>query len=267
MWTYRNFPSAKNAPRGLKDMQNPLVSVICPTFKQAQYIETSVLGVMAQTYKPVELIIVPVEGDRETQEELNGLSSKFYFTTVVSPKASIIHQINLGLEKAEGEYVTLFASDDFMLPGKISGEVRLALEKNAVLVYSLFFFADENLCLTGAPKLPEFSYETLVHRNYITDNSLVARAMFDEFGPFDESLEILAVYDKWLHIAEKYPDRIVYNPVPTFIYRQHPDQAHKKRLQLQQKDRFELYRKVVSASLLRKGIPVPENMEFKITEA
>lgn len=246
---------------------NPLVTVVMPTFHQAQFIETSILGVMAQTYKPIELIIVRVEGDQETRKTLNTLDPNFTFRTIVSQKASIIHQINLGLAEAHGNYTTLIASDDFMLPGKIAGELRLAQERNAVLVYSLFFFADENLCLTGAPKLPEFSYETLVRRNYITDNSLVKRSMFEEFGVFDESLEILAVYDKWLHIAEKYPDRIVYNPVPTFIYRTHPEQAHKKRLELQEKDRFELYRKVVSASLLRKGIPVPEDMEFEITEA
>ena len=247
-------------------MQNPLVSVVMPTFHQPQYIEASILGVMAQTYPDVELIIVPVESDEETLDFLQVLSHRHFFRTVESDRASIVHQINLGLKEARGEFTTLIASDDFMLPGKIQGEMRLAQEKNAVLIYSLFFYGDENLCLTGAPKLPEFSYETLVHRNYITDNSLVKREMFDEFGLFDESLEILAVFDKWLHIAEKYPDRIVRNPVPTFIYRQHPDQAHKKRLD--RSDRFELYRKVVSASLKRKGIEIrPEDMKFEITEA
>jgi len=250
-----------------------LVSVVCPTFRQSQYLETSVLGVMSQTYKPIELIIVSVKNDRETNDKIRsrfpsiGTESISRLVTVVSDRASIIHQWNLGLKEAKGEYVTAIASDDYMLPGKIAGEMRLAQEKNAVLVYSPFFYADESLCLTGAPKVPDFSYETLVRRNYITDNSLVKRSMFEEFGLFDESLQILAVFDKWLHIAEKYPDRIFLHNIPTFIYRQHPEQAHKKRLQLQEKDRFELYKKVVSASLIRKGFKPPENIEFKITEA
>jgi len=247
-------------------MQNPLVTVVMPTFKQPRFIGTSVLGVMAQTYPNVELIIVPVEEDRETRHTLNLLPPAFVFETVLSDKANIIHQVNLGLEKAHGEYVTLFGSDDFMLPAKIEAEIRCATQHNAVLVYSLFFHADEHLNPTGVSNAPEFSYETLVHRNYVSDQSLVAKSMFSEFGLFDESLEILAVYDKWLHIAEKYPSRIVRNPVPTWIYRQHPDQEHKKRLD--RPDRFELYRKVVSASLKRKGIEVkPENMKFEITRA
>jgi glycosyltransferase involved in cell wall biosynthesis len=243
--------------------KTPLVSVIMPTYHQPQYIETSILGIMAQTYPHIELIIVRVEGDQETRKTLNTLDPNFTFRTVVSQKASIIHQINLGLAEAHGDYTTLIASDDFMLPGKIAGEMRLAQEKNAVLVYPLFLYADEHLCLTGAPKLPEFSYETLVRRNYITDNSLVAKSMFEEFGPFDESLEILAVYDKWLHIAEKYPDRIVHYPIPTFIYRMHPGQAHDERLKTRN---FDLYRKVVEASLRRKGI-TPRDVKFEITEA
>jgi len=245
-----------------------LVTVVMPTFRQAQYVETSVLGVIAQTYPNVELIIVPVEGDVDTLAVLERLSIKYRekLKIVKSDKTSIIHQINRGLLQAQGDFITLIASDDFMLPGKISGEVRLALQKNAVLVYSPFFYADEDLCLTGAPKLPEFSYQTLIHRNYITDNSLVNRKMFEEFGLFDESLQILAVYDKWLHIAEKYPDRIFLHNIPTFIYRQHSDQAHKKRLD--SPERFELYRKVISASLKRKGIDIkPEDMKFEITQA
>lgn len=244
-----------------------LVSVIMPTFHQPQYLFTSVLGVMSQTYKPVELIIVSVKDDVETEERICDLLDLFpQIVTVEAEKPSIIGQINLGLKQAKGEYSTLIASDDFALPGKVASEVRLALEKNAVLVYSLFFYADENLCLTGVPQIPEFSYETLIRRNYITDQSLVKREMFDEFGLFDESLEILAVFDKWLHIAEKYPSRIARNNIPTFIYRQHSEQAHKKRLD--SPERFELYRKVISNSLKRKGIAInPEDMKFEITEA
>ena len=248
-------------------MQNPLVTVVMPTYMQSQYLFTSVLGVMSQTYKPVELIIVSVKDDAETEERICEVLDIFpNIVTVISDRASIIHQWNLGLKEAKGEYVTAIASDDFALPGKIAGEMRLAQEKNAVLVYSPFFYADENLCLMGAPDIPEFSYETLIRRNYITDNSLVAKSMFDEFGLFDESLQILAVYDKWLHIAEKYPDRIVRHNIPTFIYRQHSEQAHVKRLD--KPERFELYRKVISESLKRKGVAIDaEKMKFKITEA
>lgn len=245
----------------------PLVSVVLPTYRQPQFLRTSVLSILAQTYGNVELILVTVEGDADTEKAVAPfLAWTDCVHTVQSSVANIIHQINLGLKRAKGEYVTLFASDDFMLPNKIASEVNLALKRNAVLVYSAFFLGDENLNPVGLPKIPDFSYETLIRRNYITDNSLVQRRVYEEFGLFNESLEILAVYDKWLHVAERYPERIVRNPHPTFIYRQHPDQAHKQRLS--RADRFELYRKVISASLKRKGVNInPKRMKFRITEA
>jgi glycosyltransferase involved in cell wall biosynthesis len=249
-------------------IEKPLVSIIMPTYKQPQYLPTSVLGVMAQTYLNLELIVVPVVDDEQTMGGLKELERMFPDIIIApSDRASIVHQINVGLGRAHGTYVTLIASDDFMLPGKIADEVHVAQVRNALLVYSLFFFGDENLTVLNVPEVPDFSYDTLVRRNYITDNSLVHRSMYDEFGPFDESLEILAVYDKWLHIAEKHPDRIVRNPVPTFIYRQHGDQAHEKRIAMQEKDRFELYRRVVSGSLQRMGRNVkPEDIDFRVTQ-
>jgi len=242
-----------------------LVSVIMPTYHQPQYLRTSVLGVMAQTYPNVELIIVPVEGDVETLETLRLLQLKHLFgPVIVSPKADVIHQFNLGLKNAKGKYMTEAASDDFALPGKIENEVQLIEKRDALLVSSLFFIGDENLNLIGVTNVPEFSYETLIHKNYISDCSLVHRLVFEEFGLFNESLGVLACFDKWLHVAEKYPDRMVQNPVPTWIYRSHPQQLHKKRLD---EGKFDMYRKVVEASLKRKGIEPPENMEFRVTKA
>jgi glycosyltransferase involved in cell wall biosynthesis len=242
----------------------PLISVIMPTFKQSQYLKQSVLSVMAQTYPHVELIIVRVEGDQETRKTLNMLDPNFTFTTVVSPEASVVHQLNLGLKEAKGAYITEAASDDFMLPWKIANEVQVIEKSNALLVYSFFLYGDENLTPTGVTNVPEFSYEELLHRNFISDCCLVKREVYDEFGAFDESLGVLCMFDKWLRLAEKYPDRIVRNPVPTWVYRTHPDQLHSKRLET---GNFDVYRKVITDSLKRMGRPVPENMQFKIVQA
>lgn len=248
-------------------MSLPLVSIVMPTYQQSRYLLTSVLSVMAQTYPNTELIIVPVKDEMETEERICDILDMFpQVVTVESDIASIVHQMNLGLKEAKGEYVTVFASDDFMLPGKLMQEVQLAIHKNAVLVYGPFFFADENLAITGTSKTPPFAYETLIRRCYIPDQSLVAKSVFDEFGSWDESLEILAVYDKWLHIAERFPNSIEYNASPTWIYRKHGEQEHDARIDRQQQTHFELYKRVVTASMQRKGLPVPKDLEFRVTD-
>lgn len=244
--------------------QDSIVSIIMPTYRQSQYLRTSILSILAQTYPKVELVIVSVKDDEETDTVIQKLQTIMDIKHVISEKADHIHQINLGLKEAKGEFVTLFASDDFMLPNKVDMELRVATATKAVLVYSRFFLADELLDIYLTPPLPEkFSYKLLTTRCFVGDNSLVAKSMYDEFGLFDETLGSLAVYDKWLHIAEKYEDKIVFNPVPTFIYRTHPQQKHVERLA--DPKQMEVYERIVKASLQRKGLPT-DGVKFRVKQ-
>lgn len=231
-----------------------LVSFICPTFQHAQYIPTAIRGVLCQSYRNIELIVVSVCGDVETEVALAPFQPKIHH--IIHGRADHIAQINVGIKNAKGMFISILGSDDFALPNKIESEMKVATATDAVLVYSRFFYADEHLNIQAVPSLPNFSYQYLVKRNFITDCSLVKKEMYEEFGLFDESLGSLAVYDKWLHIAEKYEDYITFNPVPTFIYRTHTRQKHKSRMSNPQ--HVKLYEKIVKASLKRKGLPTKD---------
>lgn len=241
--------------------QTPLVSVVVPTYHHHQYVETAVKSILLQTHKNIQLIVVMVKDDTPTFEALEKV--RYDIGLVVSEKADHIHQINLGLKEAKGEFVSLFGSDDCMLPNKIKRELSVATASNAVLVYSRFFIADEHLNIGLIPPIPPFSYERLTHGNFMADSSLVAKSMYDEFEILDESLGSLAVYDKWLRIAEKYEKQIVFNAVPTCIYRTHPEQKHTKRLE--DPKQAELYERIVKASLQRKGLPT-DSVKFGIRQ-
>lgn len=243
---------------------DPLVSVIMPTYQQAQYLPTAILGVVAQTYPRVELIVVSVQDDQETSLVIGKVPIVPNWRHIVSEKADHIHQINLGLKEAKGEFIILYGSDDFMLPNKIERELSVGGAANAVLVYSRFFICDEHLNIQVIPPIPQFSYQRLVQGNFIVDSCLVAKTMYEEFGLLEESLGSLAVYDKWLHIAEKYADNIIFNPVPVILYRTHPQQKHVQRLA--DPHQVELYERVVKASLTRKGLPT-DKVKFRLTTA
>lgn len=241
--------------------EEPLVSVICPTYQQHQYLATAVLSVIAQSFPNIELLIVSVKEDEETNQQINKLEATFSIKSLKSEKPNHIHQINLGLKEAKGQFVILFGSDDFMLPNKVATEMALATARNAVLVYSRFFITDEHLNIGLIPPLPPFSYSRLVQGNFIVDSCLVAKHLYDEFDHFDESLSSLAVYDKWLHIAEKYENQMVFNNIPVILYRTHPQQKHESRLA--DPKQLELYNKIVKASLQRKGLPT-DQVNFKL---
>lgn len=241
--------------------EKSLVSVIIPTYHHSQYLPTAILSVLAQTYKPIELVIVSVIGDEETHKVVDRFQTLMDIRHVKSEKPDHIHQINLGLEEATGEFTVLFGSDDFMLPNKIDLEMSTATAANAVLVYSRLFYTDDKLNIGAVAPMPNFSYMFLVQRNFIVDSCLVSKRMYEEFGTFDEALGSLAVYDKWLHIAEKYEGNIIFNPVPVILYRTHPQQKHVQRLA--DPHQVELYERVVKASLTRKGLPT-DKVKFRL---
>ena len=232
------------------------VSVVVATYKQPQVLPLALASLLDQTLSDIEIIVVPYAEDEETM----ALLKNYPVETVVSKEKNYIHQRNLGIEKAKGEYVTFFDSDDFALPYKLEQEYALAKLKDAALVYSTYIRADGTLTplvlgnvasnfLFDVPIMPPPSYQALLQSCYIYDFSLVAAGMYTEFGPLDEKLKQAAMYDKWLHIMENYGHRIFFNPHPTFLYRTYPEQMHLT--EQQRPEHNELMNQVRMASLER----------------
>lgn len=231
-------------------------SIVMASYKQANYLALSLNSLLDQIFQDIEIIVVCVKNDNETLD----LVSKYPVKTIESEKADFIHQRNLGIEAAQGQYVTFADSDDFFLPTKIEQEITLAEEKQAVLVYSTYIRTDHNLMpiiiggfanryIYDIPIFPPPTYQLLLQNCYIYDYALVLKSMYEEFGLLNTQLKQAAMYDKWLHIMETYPHKVAYNPYATFLYRTYPSQMHLT--EQQRPEHSELMQKVRLASLQR----------------
>jgi len=220
------------------------------TYKQSRFLRTALLSCLNQTYDNFEVIVVSVEGDKETDVVLG--SFPFPFHWVISEKADYVHQRNLGIESARGEWITLADSDDVYLPHKLSSEAEVAEREKAYIVTSGFFICDESLNIREAYIPPsEITREMLLRSCLITDLCLVNRRIYEEFGLFDEGYSEVAFYNLWLRVAEKYPDKIKANRQPVFMYRMHPEQMHRT---LDKQWQAMMRQKVKEESLTRKPI-------------
>lgn len=209
------------------------ISIIVASYKQPDVLPLALNSLLDQTFTDFEIIVVPVFSDEATIK----LLEQYPVETAVSKEANYIHQRNIGIQKAKGDFITFFDSDDFALCHKIGQEYALATSKNAFLVYSTYIRADSNLVpitlggvnetfILDVPMFPPPSYQALLQSCYIYDFSLVHKSMYEEFGLLNEELQQAAMYDKWLHILEKHADQVVFNPHPTFLYRTYPEQMH-----------------------------------------
>ncbi|MFK7803306.1 MAG: glycosyltransferase family 2 protein, partial [Anaerolineae bacterium] len=106
-----------------------LVSVIIPTFNRADFIVASLESVLAQTYRPLEIIIVDNGSTDDTLARLEPYADKIILCH--EPKSGMggSYARNTGLDHATGDYIAFLDSDDLWRPTKIEKQVEL-LQKN-----------------------------------------------------------------------------------------------------------------------------------------
>ena len=107
--------------------EDPLVSVVIPTYDRPEYLERAVRSVAEQTYSSIELVVVDDSSPIPAAETLNGID-----TDGISEVDCIRHDENRGanaarnsgIRHATGEFVAFLDDDDRWLPEKVSRQVR-----------------------------------------------------------------------------------------------------------------------------------------------
>jgi glycosyltransferase involved in cell wall biosynthesis len=114
-------------------MNNPLVSIIIPTYKRAHLIGETLDSVLAQTYENWECIIVDDGSVDHTDKIVLGYvneDSRFQYhqRPTGQPKGANACR-NYGFKLSKGEYVNWFDDDDVMHQDKLSRQIE-ALENS-----------------------------------------------------------------------------------------------------------------------------------------
>lgn len=112
----------------------PLVSVLCPCFNSAAYVERMLHSILEQTYANVELICIDDGSTDRTAELINSYISIFQRRGKSLICLQCEHKgqaaaVNAGLKMMRGEYFCLVDSDDFLVESSIEKRVGI-LEKN-----------------------------------------------------------------------------------------------------------------------------------------
>jgi alpha-1,3-rhamnosyltransferase len=104
---------------------NPLVSVIIPSYNHARYIERAIDSVLAQTYAPIELIVIDDGSRDDSHAVIAALAQRHGFRAVLNPQnRGQGHVVNQALDLARGAFVCFLPSDDWYLPDKTRLQVQ-----------------------------------------------------------------------------------------------------------------------------------------------
>jgi len=101
----------------------PLVSAIIPTYNRAHVICEAVESALAQTYSPMEVIVVDDGSTDNTLERLREYKDRI--SAIRQANAGPATARNRGVAASHGELIAFLDSDDLWLPSKIERQVAL----------------------------------------------------------------------------------------------------------------------------------------------
>ena len=190
-------------------MMGPLVSVILPVYNREACVARAIASVLAQTYRPLELIVIDDDSTDGTRRVLDGFGSQI--TVVAQRHAGTYVARNLGLRQARGELVAFIDSDDAWFPDRLACQVPLMQRPEVGLVFgdAIHVTAPERdaprtgrTCFSVAPPRRGRAAEQFAWCNFVpTCTVLVRRRCLEEVGDFSEESALSADYLAWFRIA------------------------------------------------------------------
>lgn len=177
-----------------------LISVIIPIYNQAQVLRRSLVTLLRQSYRPLEVIIVNDGSTDNFSEVMAEILAEGKFKEL---KIKVINQSNQGAPAARnhgfsestGRYIIFWDADTIASPKMLMVMYRALEQKpSASWAYSQFCFGWKKM--RGA----EFDVELLKKNNYIDVTSMIRR---DAFVPFDEKIKRFQDWDLWLTMMEQ----------------------------------------------------------------
>lgn len=204
-------------------MDKPLVSVIALCYNHAPYVEESLASVLAQTYQPIQLIVVDDASNDESvkiiQQFVNNQNNNEEVKFIrLTENVGNCKAFNIGLAQAEGKYVIDLATDDVLLPHCIESQVNHfeKLGKEYGVAFSDVHLIDEKSKAIGQfykrdktgkllQKVPSGEvYKEVLAKSFISAPSMMIRKkVLEEIGGYDENLSY-EDYDFWVRTAKKY---------------------------------------------------------------
>jgi len=184
--------------------QAPLVTVVTPSYNTGRYIAETVRSVRDQTYPYVEHIVLDSGSTDETLEVLKQFPS---IKLITGAPAGLCEKLNLGFSLARGDVVAWLCADDFYLPEAIAKAVE-ALKQNpdAALVYCNDLRVDEHSVELGRTRRRQTEHRQLVQdQNYVPPQTVfMRREALEAIGPVDARFPLVADWDLWIRISQRF---------------------------------------------------------------
>lgn len=214
-------------------MQQPLVSVIIPTYKRPHFLKQTLKSVVGQSYSNMEIIVIDdgTPGD-ENKQMCDDYPRVTYMK--VDNSGSPSRPRNIGIKKAKGKYLAFVDDDDIWLQDKIKTQVEILESNNEFgLVHSFCTCINSKGELldqiVGRPGSPDVKHGNVLTRmignwTIMSSTPLINKNIIDIVGYFNETMPHAGEdVEYWSRCA--FHTKFFYIDEPLVKYRLHDDNA------------------------------------------
>jgi glycosyltransferase involved in cell wall biosynthesis len=189
----------------------PKVTIIIPTYNSSRFIRRTIGSVIAQTFRDWELIIIDDCSKDNTElvvREFTKFDKRIKFLKTPENSGGPATPKNIGVEKAEGEYIAFLDHDDEWFPEKLEKQLRVfqnSKDENLGLVSCYINLVDEKTKKTTT-KIKNFKEKDILfflsqYNFFVTSSCIMIRkSVFDKVGKFDNHFSVSDDWDMWLRI-------------------------------------------------------------------
>jgi glycosyltransferase involved in cell wall biosynthesis len=188
------------------DNVTPLVSIITPSYNQAEYLEDTIKSVLAQDYPGIEYLIVDGGSTDGSVDIIRKYNSELTWW-VSEPDEGQASAINKGMSKARGDIVAWLNSDDLYLPGAISrAVVEFQANPQLGLAFGNAITIDANGCPIKELIFPDWQLEDLLGFRIVCQPAVfIARNLFEQVKGLDLNYHFMLDHHLWIRIASLAP--------------------------------------------------------------
>jgi glycosyltransferase involved in cell wall biosynthesis len=154
----------------------PLISVVIPVFNCEKYLGAAIESILAQNYKPIQIVVVDDGSTDNSAAVARGFSQVEYH---LQDHAGVATALNKGIGETKGDFIAFLDADDLWMAGKLRRQLD-AFENDPEL--SMVMGKVEQFRETG----PEGAPVSLgLFNGYLKIAMLIRRSALFRVGLFD----------------------------------------------------------------------------------
>jgi GT2 family glycosyltransferase len=224
--------------------ETPLASIIVRTCQRPDTLRETLISLRNQTYKNLEIVIVedgPSESEEMIRTEFSDLNTVYRSTETRQGRS---FAGNLGMSTAKGKYLNFLDDDDLFFADHVENLINeFQINIGFKLIYTNAFETAIDVQSKSPYKYTVgkcevvharwFNLATLCAQNYIPIQTIMfEKAVFDDMGGFDESLDFLEDWNLWVKYASKYPFKYIAKTTSLYRVPLHPEVNSERQIQL-----------------------------------